>query len=89
MFELRGQLTNRQSSGPGNGLSFVRYAAADLQIFVGSHQAAIRVQESITQFIENRMKLKVNREKERDKTLLRGKLFRPQPANWTFDIGSS
>lgn len=44
------------------GLSFVRYAD-DLQIFAGSHKAATRIQESITQFIENRMKLKVNREK--------------------------
>lgn len=44
------------------GLSFVRYAD-DLQIFVGSQQAAERVQDSITRFIEDRMKLKVNREK--------------------------
>lgn len=44
------------------GLSFVRYAD-DLQIFVGSGQAATRVLESMTQFIEDKMKLKVNREK--------------------------
>ena len=44
------------------GLSFVRYAD-DLQIFVSSGKAAARVLEGITQFIEDRMKLKVNREK--------------------------
>jgi RNA-directed DNA polymerase len=44
------------------GLSYVRYAD-DLQIFVGSEKAATRVLESITRFIEDRMKLKVNREK--------------------------
>lgn len=53
--ELDQELTRR-------GLSFVRYAD-DLQIFVGSEKAADRVLESITAFIENRMKLKVNREK--------------------------
>ena len=44
------------------GLNFVRYAD-DLQIFVSSHQSASRVSESIIKFIEERMKLKVNREK--------------------------
>jgi group II intron reverse transcriptase/maturase len=44
------------------GLSYVRYAD-DLQIFVGSEKAATRVLESITRFIEDRMRLKVNREK--------------------------
>jgi RNA-directed DNA polymerase len=43
-------------------LSFVRYAD-DLQIFVGSQQSAERVMPSIIKFIENKMKLKVNREK--------------------------
>lgn len=44
------------------GLSFVRYAD-DVQIFVSSRKSAERVQEGITKFIENKMKLKVNREK--------------------------
>ena len=44
------------------GLSYVRYAD-DLQIFVSSGKAATRVLESITGFIEDKMKLKVNREK--------------------------
>lgn len=44
------------------GLSFVRYAD-DVQIFVNSPMSAERVQASIIQFIENKMKLKVNREK--------------------------
>ena len=44
------------------GLSFVRYAD-DVQILVSSQKSAERVQESIVNFIEDRMKLKVNREK--------------------------
>jgi RNA-directed DNA polymerase len=53
--ELDQELTRR-------GLSFVRYAD-DVQILVSSQKSAERVQESIIKFIENRMKLKVNREK--------------------------
>jgi RNA-directed DNA polymerase len=53
--ELDQELTRR-------GLSFVRYAD-DVQIFVSSQRSAERVQTSITKFIENRMRLKVNREK--------------------------
>jgi group II intron reverse transcriptase/maturase len=44
------------------GLDFVRYAD-DVQIFVSSQASAVRVQGSIIKFIEDRMKLKVNREK--------------------------
>lgn len=44
------------------GLSHVRYAD-DMQIFVGSQTSAERVMESITKFIEERMRLKVNRRK--------------------------
>lgn len=43
-------------------LSFVRYAD-DLLIFVKHHDKAQRVQAQITRVIEQRMKLKVNREK--------------------------
>ena len=53
--ELDQELTRR-------GLSFVRYAD-DVQILVSSQKSAERVQQSIIKFIENRMKLKVNREK--------------------------
>lgn len=44
------------------GLEFVRYAD-DVQIFVSSKMSAERVQSSIIKFIEERMKLRVNREK--------------------------
>ena len=44
------------------GLSFCRFAD-DCNIFVGSEKAAKRVMVSITQFIEHRLKLKVNRRK--------------------------
>lgn len=43
-------------------LNFVRYAD-DIQIYVKSPRAAERVMEGITQFIESKLKLKVNREK--------------------------
>ena len=46
------------------GHRFVRYAD-DQIILVRSEEAANRVQKSITDFIENRMRLKVNREKSR------------------------
>lgn len=44
------------------GHKFCRYAD-DCQIYVGSEQAAHRVKESITQFLEQKLKLTVNREK--------------------------
>jgi len=44
------------------GHRFVRYAD-DCSIYVKSEKSALRVQESITQYIENKLKLKVNREK--------------------------
>lgn len=44
------------------GHSFVRYAD-DIIIMVGSELASKRVMESLSGFIENRMRLKVNREK--------------------------
>jgi RNA-directed DNA polymerase len=43
-------------------LRFVRYAD-DCSIYVGSEKAGRRVLESVTTFIEKRLKLKVNREK--------------------------
>lgn len=44
------------------GLRFVRYAD-DCVIFVRSERAANRVMESVSKFIEKKMRLKVNREK--------------------------
>jgi group II intron reverse transcriptase/maturase len=44
------------------GLRFVRYAD-DISIFVGSHRAAERVLSGICQWIEDRLKLRVNKDK--------------------------
>jgi RNA-directed DNA polymerase len=55
--ELDKELTKR-------GLRFVRYAD-DCMIFVKSMRAGERVLESITEFIENKLKLKVNRIKSK------------------------
>ncbi len=44
------------------GLRFVRYAD-DCNIFVASRRAGLRVMESITRYVEGKLKLKVNREK--------------------------
>ena len=44
------------------GHLFVRYAD-DFQVYVGSSRTAKRVMESLTNFIEKKLKLKVNREK--------------------------
>jgi RNA-directed DNA polymerase len=46
------------------GHRFVRYAD-DLRVFLRSEASASRVMESITYFVENRMKLKVNRIKSK------------------------
>lgn len=46
------------------GLQFCRYAD-DCNIFVGSAKAAERVMESISKFIEKKLKLKINREKSK------------------------
>jgi group II intron reverse transcriptase/maturase len=46
------------------GLEFCRYAD-DCNIFVRSPKAAHRVMDSISRFIENKLKLKINREKSR------------------------
>jgi len=44
------------------GHKFVRYAD-DISIFAGSQRAAERILESVTEWLEKRLKLKVNREK--------------------------
>lgn len=46
------------------GLHFCRYAD-DCNIYVKSKKSAVRVMESITRFIENDLKLRVNREKSK------------------------
>ena len=46
------------------GLAFVRFAD-DSNLFVRSEKAAQRVMNSITKFIENRLKLKVNQDKSK------------------------
>lgn len=46
----------------GRGHKFVRYAD-DVMIYVNSERAAKRVMQSTTQFVERRLKLKVNRAK--------------------------
>jgi hypothetical protein len=46
------------------GLSFCRYAD-DSNVFVSSKKAAERILGSLTRFIENKLKLKVNREKSK------------------------
>jgi len=46
----------------GRGHSFVRYAD-DLSIYVKSEKAAQRVKDSTTEYIEKKLKLRVNREK--------------------------
>ena len=53
--ELDQELTRR-------GYSFVRYAD-DLQIFCNNQRRGEQIKESVTHFLEGRMKLKVNREK--------------------------
>src|SRR5690625_2521088 len=44
------------------GLHFVRYAD-DCNIYVRSKRAGLRVMQSITKFIEGKLKLKVNKQK--------------------------
>ena len=46
----------------GRGHSFVRYAD-DVSVYVGSEKAAERVKESVTEYIETQLKLRVNRDK--------------------------
>ncbi len=48
----------------GRGLRFVRYAD-DCLIFLGSKMASVRVMESITRWIEKKLRLKVNASKSR------------------------
>jgi group II intron reverse transcriptase/maturase len=46
----------------GRGHSFVRYAD-DVSLYMGSEKAARRVMESVSEYIEKKLKLRVNRDK--------------------------
>ena len=70
-------------------LRFVRYAD-DCSIYVGSEKAGKRVLESMTKFIEKRLKLKVNREKSAvrrpSKFTLLGHSFYKMDGRWALRI---
>jgi RNA-directed DNA polymerase len=73
------------------GHSFVRYAD-DCSIYVGSEKSAGRVLESTTEYIEKKLKLKVNREKTQvsrpqQSTLLGFSFFRSKD-KWEIRIAS-
>ena len=71
------------------GHSFVRYAD-DCSIYVKSEKSAHRVLESITKFIEEKLKLKVNREKTRisrpSQSTLLGFSFNRNEGEWKIVI---
>ena len=82
--ELDKELTSR-------GHKFVRYAD-DCSIYVKSEKAANRVLESITKYIEEDLKLKVNKEKSKvsnpaESTLL-GFTFYKEGGSWSIGIAS-
>lgn len=68
------------------GLAFVRYAD-DCNVYVRSMRAGVRVMKSLTRFIEDRLKLKVNVKKSevaipQDRTFLGFTLTGGRRANW-------
>lgn len=63
------------------GLKFVRFAD-DCNVYVRSERAGLRVMESITKFLEKRLRLKVNREKSAV-----GKPFRRKFLGFSFTSG--
>lgn len=72
------------------GHSYVRYAD-DCSIYVGSRKAAERVAQGITQYIEGKLLLKVNREKTKisrpNESTLLGFSFFSRKGNWEIRIG--
>ena len=58
----RGPISESPNESSGRGHRFVRYAD-DCNIYVHSQRAGQRVMESITLFISQKLKLKVNSEK--------------------------
>ena len=71
------------------GHDFVRYAD-DCSIYVKSEKSAQRVMESITEYIEDKLKLKVNREKTKvsrpDQSTLLGFSFYRSESGWQIRI---
>jgi RNA-directed DNA polymerase len=72
------------------GHSFVRYAD-DISIYVGSQKSAQRVKESIAEYIEKELKLKVNKEKTKtcdpyQNTLLGFSFYRNKEKGWEIRI---
>jgi group II intron reverse transcriptase/maturase len=78
--ELDRELENR-------GLAFCRFAD-DCNIFVKSQKAAERVMETVSQFIEGKLKLKVNREKSQVARAERVKFLGFTVVNGTIAIAS-
>jgi RNA-directed DNA polymerase len=73
------------------GHSFVRYAD-DVSIYVGSERSAGRVMETITEYIEKEVKLKVNRTKSRinrpEQSNLLGFSFFQKAGKWEIGIAT-
>jgi RNA-directed DNA polymerase len=71
------------------GHRFVRYAD-DVSIYVRSEKSANRVKESITEYIEKKLKLKVNREKSKVSqptvSALLGFSFYPRDGKWEIRV---
>lgn len=80
--ELDKELEKRQDS-------FVRYAD-DISVYVKSETAAGRVMKSTTEFLEDKLLLKVNREKTRvsrpEESMLLGFSFRTYKGRWIIKI---
>ena len=74
------------------GHKFVRYAD-DINIYVKTAKAAERVKEGIGKFIEEKLKLRVNKEKTKVKTPTRAKIlgfsFWKRQSKWTIRIAPS
>lgn len=73
------------------GHSFVRYAD-DSSIYVGSEKSAHRVLESVTEYIEKKLKLRVNREKTQvsrpESSTLLGFSFYRNTGKWEINVSS-
>jgi hypothetical protein len=63
------------------GHHFVRYAD-DLQIYVGTRRAAERLLDGLTEFVESRLKLRVNRDKSGVAPSTRRRLLRLRQCQW-------
>jgi group II intron reverse transcriptase/maturase len=74
------------------GHKFVRYAD-DINIYVKTERAAERVKENISQYLEKKLKLRVNKEKTKIKTPTKAKIlgfsFWKSQARWEIRIAPS